>query len=194
MYAGQRMSMPDVLEEILVKASQGDVRAFEAVYKETAGFVYNVALRVVNNREDAQEVTQEVFVMIYRKLKQFRFQSSLKTWMYRVTVNCALNFAGKASRTRGREIPYLDSDVGPVPGADASAPTPAGTSGDLVEELLEMISPKQRACVVLRGMEGLSYQEIARALNININTVRSRLKRAREKLLEIRKKAADECV
>ena len=58
----------DIADDILISASQGDLESFEEIYKRTAGFVYNVALRVVNNREDAQEVTQEVFLIIYHKL------------------------------------------------------------------------------------------------------------------------------
>ena len=76
------------------------MQAFEEVYKASSSFVYNVALRVVNNTEDAREVTQEVFLIIYNKLKSFRFESSFKTWVYRITANYAINFAKKASRTK----------------------------------------------------------------------------------------------
>ena len=91
--------MEDISQEILIKASQGDMQAYEHVYKTTNSFVYNVAFRVVNNREDAMEVTQEVFLIIYHKLKSFRFESSFKTWIYRITSNCAINYAKKSSRT-----------------------------------------------------------------------------------------------
>src|SRR5271154_815319 len=99
--------MQDLDKEILVKASQGDIQAFEEVYKASSGFIYNVALRVVNNREDALEVAQEVFMIIYHKLKDFRFESSFKTWVYRITANYAINYAKKVSRAK--TVPFEES-------------------------------------------------------------------------------------
>jgi RNA polymerase sigma-70 factor (ECF subfamily) len=81
----------DISREILIKAAQGGISEFEALYKAAAGFVYTVALRVTANEQDAQEVTQDVFLKIHKKLKDFRFRSSFKTWVYRITVNTALN-------------------------------------------------------------------------------------------------------
>src|SRR5580704_16965451 len=92
--------MEDISKDTLIKASQGDIQAFEEVYKASSSFVYNVAYRVVNNREDALEVPQEVFMIIYHKLKTFRFETSFKTWAYRITANYAINFAKKASRAK----------------------------------------------------------------------------------------------
>ncbi len=176
--------MENISEDILVRASQGDIQAFEDVYKASSSFVYNVALRIVNNREDAREVTQEVFIIIYNKLKSFRFESSFKTWAYRITANTAINFAKKNSRNRA--VPYEEALNADTVTGEAQARMDQEHQSRLVENLLGEINPDQRACVVLRNIEGLSYQEIAKALNININTVRSRLKRAREKLLTLK--------
>src|SRR5277367_7042492 len=99
--------MEDIARDILIRASQGDMRAFEEVYKKSNSFVYNVAYRVVNNREDALEVSQEVFMIIHHKLKEFRFESSFKTWAYRITANYAINYAKKSSRTK--TVPYEDA-------------------------------------------------------------------------------------
>src|SRR5277367_5771831 len=92
--------MEEITKDTLVKASQGDMQAFEDVYKASSSFVYNVAFRVVNNREDASEVAQEVFMIIYHKLKDFRFESSFKTWVYRITANYAINYAKKNARAK----------------------------------------------------------------------------------------------
>src|SRR5208283_2881820 len=138
-----------------------------------------------NNREDALEVSQEVFMIIHDKLKTFRFESSFKTWVYRITANYAINFAKKSSRTK--TVPYEEGcGTNAVPN-EAEARINQEHQSQVIENLLGAISPDQRACVVLRNIEGLSYQEIAKTLNININTVRSRLKRAREKLLSVKK-------
>jgi RNA polymerase sigma-70 factor, ECF subfamily len=177
--------MEDLDKDILIRASQGDMQAFEEVYKTSSSFVYNVAYRVVNNREDASEVSQEVFMIIHDKLKTFRFESSFKTWVYRITANYAINFAKKNSRAK--TVPYEDAYGEGAVVNEVEAKMDQEHQNQLVENLLAELNPDQRACVVLRDIQGLSYEEIAQALNININTVRSRLKRSREKLLSLRK-------
>ena len=179
--------MQDISEEILAKASAGDLESFAALYKTTAGLVYNVALRIVNNREDAQEVTQEVFLIIYHKLKSFRFESSFKTWVYRITANYAINFAKRESKNK--TVEYDDNLMTETNDNDIQSEIDQEHKKKMIEELLSAINPEQRACVILRNLEGLSYQQIAETLQIKVNTVRSRLKRAREKLLLAGKKA-----
>ena len=177
--------MEDISKDILIKASQGDMGAFEDVYKASSSFVYNVALRVVNNREDALEVSQEVFMIIHDKLKGFRFESSFKTWVYRITANYAINFAKK--NARAKTVPFEESYGEGALESDVHERMDQEHQSKLVENLLAELNPDQRACVVLRDIQGLSYEEIAQALNININTVRSRLKRSREKLLSLKR-------
>lgn len=184
----------DILStQTLRAAAQGDMGAFEQVYRAYAPFVYNVALRMVEAREDAEEITQEVFLIVHRKLASFMFRSSLKTWVYRITANCAINFLNKRNR-EGKGRVDLDEALAFTPAAD-------NTRGRMEKEdreyrvrmLLELLNPDERACVVLRNIEGLSYAEVARSLDLNINTVRTRLKRAREKMLKTGKEViADE--
>ncbi len=179
--------------EIISRAQQGDKEAFEALYKSSAAFVYNVAFRILESREDAREVLQDVFVLVFRKLKSFGFRSSFETWVYRVCVNQALNFIKKKERLKMNTFEYDDSRAQePVVAAQAESNMIRQDRKDTADRLLATLAPDQRACVVLRDMQGLSYQEISRTLGININTVRSRLKRARERLLETGKKAGYE--
>ncbi|MBF0486184.1 MAG: RNA polymerase sigma factor [Candidatus Omnitrophica bacterium] len=180
--------MNDISDDTLIAASQGNAEAFEAVYKAASGLVYNVALRIVNNREDAQEVTQEVFLIVYDKLKTFRFESSFKTWVYRITANYAINWAKKESRIRRKTVEYDDTQMSGAPQEEPEDEESKVQNVQAAQKLLDALPPDQRACVVLRNLEGLSYQEIADTLKININTVRSRLNRAREKLLTLQKK------
>ena len=177
--------MQDIKNDVLVKAAEGDIESFEVIYKATAGFVYNVAYRIVRNTQDAEEVTQEVFLKVYHKLKGFRLESSLKTWIYRITVNCAINRFKKKAREKNRKDEYYEN-LNPWQAFNES---PAGSHRrkEMIEMFLNILNPDQRVCVVLRSIEGLSYREIAETLRISINTVRSRLKRAREKLLSMRK-------
>ncbi len=179
--------MDNITDNIIIEASEGNTEAFEHIYKEYSSFVYNVSFRVVSNIDEAEEIAQEVFITVFRKLKSFKFKSSLKTWVYRIAVNMAIDYARKRSREQDHAVLYEDNDK------LSKAIDPLGEKLErehqekTISTLLEALSPDQRACIVLRSIEGLSYQEIAESLNININTVRSRLKRAREKLMALRK-------
>ncbi len=177
----------NISEDIIIKALEGNIESFESIYKTFSGFVYNVAFRVVNNRDEAQEVTQEVFLAVYRKLESFKFKSSFKTWIYRITVNMSINYAKKRPKAQNRTVEYDDNKEFNKTIDSVGEKIEREQQEKVISTLLESLNPDQRACVVLRSIEGLSYQEIAESLNININTVRSRLKRARETLLALRK-------
>ena len=129
-------------------------------------------------------------MIIYNQLKTFRFQSSFKTWLYRVTANCALNFAKKAAKHRH----VTDEQVLMHAAIPSDIPDKVDNEHQqrVVTTLLASLNPDQRACVVLREMQGLDYQQIASSLRININTVRTRLKRAREKMMALGKKVYHE--
>ncbi|MCA9400685.1 MAG: RNA polymerase sigma factor [Candidatus Omnitrophica bacterium] len=178
--------MIDVSHTLIEKAVQKDVQAFQEIYELTGKYVYNIVLRIVNNAHDAQEVTQDVFVAIYKKLDQFNYQSKFTTWAYRIAVNSAINFAKRRTRTTGghvslsrQAIQYADVSSEPELTREEREST--------VQRLFNQLPEEQRACMVLRTVDQLSYEEIADVLGINMNTVRSRLKRAREKLMQYRK-------
>jgi RNA polymerase sigma-70 factor, ECF subfamily len=181
--------MQEITREVLIKASDGDLSAFELIYKATSGFVYNVAFRIVGNQQDAQEVAQEVFLIVHRKLSDFRFQSAFKTWIYRITINCAINHAKKSAKMRNHIMGHEGSIPEVMSENEVEKEADREDKDALISWLLKKLNPEQRACVVLRNIEGLSYQQIADSLQININTVRSRLKRAREALISVRKEA-----
>jgi RNA polymerase sigma-70 factor (ECF subfamily) len=177
-------SMNDIGQDILEKASRGDLEAFEQVYKSVSGFVYNVALRVTRNNADAEEVTQDVFMKIHHNLKSFQFRSSFKTWVYRITVNTAINYYRKCAREGKDKVDY-DGIIESLPAACSTTESVIRSENEArLSALMEFLSPEHRTCLILREIEGLSYQEIAVSLKIPVNTVRSRLKRARQALLE----------
>ncbi len=180
------MEISDLSHELLKKASKGDIKEFEVIYKAASGFVYNVALRVTGHREDAEEATQEVFLKIFEGLKSFKFRSSFKTWVYRITVNASLNVRKRAQNRSGKMVEYDENiaDAGSEHDNSVERSTDIRSSKEIVDNLLAKLSADYRACIVLREMQGLSYEEVAKALNININTVRTRLKRAREILMK----------
>jgi RNA polymerase sigma-70 factor, ECF subfamily len=182
--------MEEVPMRLVKAAAGGDINAFEEIYRLTQGLVYSVSLRVTQNHAAADDVAQEVFIKLYNSLKSFQFASSFKTWVYRITVNTAINYYHKSGREQKIKS---DRDLVMEHREREESPLRAGEQEDnkrLVDRLLAKLNPDQRACVVLREIEGLDYKEIAGALKVNINTVRSRLKRARETLSAYAKKEA----
>ncbi|MFH2138998.1 MAG: RNA polymerase sigma factor [Candidatus Omnitrophota bacterium] len=173
-------------EEVIKRACAGDIDSFETIFNAYKNFVFNVSLKILGQREDAQEVTQEVFMKVYHSLKFFRFQSSFKTWIYRITMNMAINRAKKESKTRDRTIEY-DDTLGFSASGDQEIDKEH--KAGMLNKLLDALTPDQRACIVLKNIEGLSYEAIAQTLNIHINSVRSRIKRARWKLLALKKES-----
>ncbi|MDD5565495.1 MAG: sigma-70 family RNA polymerase sigma factor [Candidatus Omnitrophica bacterium] len=176
--------MGDIDSAIIEKAASGDMEAFEQVYRTFSGFVYNVALRVTRNSPDAEEVTQDVFMKIFHELRQFQFRSAFKTWVYRITTNTAINYYRKTKRERKDRVDF--EGVIDTVRSDYSTRDEVmrNDSESKIRALLEVLSPAHKMCLILREIEGLRYQEIAAILAIPVNTVRSRLKRARQALLE----------
>jgi RNA polymerase sigma-70 factor (ECF subfamily) len=175
--------MIDISRDIVIKAGAGDIKAFETIYMATSDFVYNVALRITRNSADAEEVSQDVFMKVYHNLKGFQFRSAFKTWVYRITVNTAINQYRKSARETKDRLDY-DSVIESIPDSHSTAEGAIQSDSEVrLNELLGVLSPEFKVCLILREIEGLSYQEIADALKIPLNTVRTRLKRAREALL-----------
>lgn len=177
--------MVDIKEEVIRLAQEGDMGAFEEIYKVYFSLVSNVAYRVVGNVEDAQEVTQDVFMNIYKNIRSFRFEAALKTWVYRITYNSAINHAKRQSKHK-KNVEYVEA-VSAVESNNIHETIASGEMQQEISRMLAALNPDQRAVIVLRSIEGLSYEEIAQTINIPINTVRSRIKRAREALLAMKK-------
>ncbi len=178
--------MPELGLDVIRRAQENDIAAFEEIYRHYAGMVYRVALRMTRRVEDAEEVTQEVFVAVHRHLKTFAGNAQLKTWIYRIAVNCSLNALKKGKRTM--EVAWDEGFDPEDPKQDVRGSVEKEDQQVKIASLLEELNTDQKMCLVLRAQEGLSYEDIAKALNININTVRSRLKRARETLMALGKR------
>jgi RNA polymerase sigma-70 factor, ECF subfamily len=175
--------MRKIANSAIEKAATGDMGAFEEIYREFSSTVYTIALGITRDRQDAEEVTQDVFVKVFRGLKDFRFGSSFGTWLYRITMNTAINMYHKRARHGRESIRYDDVKDALPPGADtAKEEMERQDASARITELLKHISPEYQPCIMLREIEGLDYREIANILSIPLNTVRSRLKRAREAL------------
>lgn len=180
--------MEELSEKTIQEAAKGDMSSFESLYRHTSGLVYSTAYRITMNKADAEEVTQDVFMKVFRNLDKYEEGTSFKSWIYRIAANTAINCYRKKSKEFSRREDF-DLTV-----KTQGIPSPINKKIDNDEDraqislLLNMLNPDQRACIIFREIEGLSYQQIAEAMNININTVRSRLRRARETLLSYGRK------
>lgn len=175
-------------ERILAERHRwSDPDAFAELYRAHAALVYNLALRLSGDPDRAADLAQEVFLRIHRHLGEFRGRSSLETWIYRVTVNhCRSRLARRRPPTRPLEEGGGDRSAhlaDPARGPEERAL--AGDAARVVTAALGLLPVKLREAVVLRDLEGLPYEEIARVLGVRIGTVRSRIARGRERLRHV---------
>jgi RNA polymerase sigma-70 factor, ECF subfamily len=154
---------------------------WDEIVRQHSARVYRLAYRLTGNRYDAEDLTQEVFIRVFRSLSTFR-PGTFEGWLHRITTNLFLDQARRRQRIRFDALP---DDVGDkLPGL---LPAPdSGLSEDMfdpdIEQALASLSPEFRAAVVLCDVEGLSYEEIADVLGVKIGTVRSRIHRGRSML------------
>jgi len=162
---------------------RGDARAFDELVTAYQHRVFSVALRMLRNRTEAEEVAQEVFLRVYRTVAAFRGDAKLSTWLYAIASRLCLNRLASSDRRVTREgdetlTRLASGDATPVDELERSELE--ATLHRAIAELPE----ERRIVVVLRDLEGLSYEEIAAALDLELGTVRSRLHRARMDLKE----------
>lgn len=175
---------------LLARAKKGELAAFESIVTTYENRVFTLALRSTGSEADAADVTQEVFLRLWRGLADFRGDSSLSTWLYRVTTNLCVDLARKRAIESGTlSIDDDESALGELPDrSEANRPERALENSELAHELqtaLGMLSEEHRRIVVLRDVAGMSYNDIAAALELEEGTVKSRLARARAALRKI---------
>ena len=185
---------PDPDEGLARSAAGGDANAFEELVRRHAGLVLGLGIRVLGSRADAEALLQDVFMKIHGALPSFRGESTFKTWVARVTLNAARN----RKRDEGRRLRLVTSLDAPLKGDENStladrisdgAPSPERQALSMdararIERALARLPEEFRVVLILREIEGLSYDEIALALEIQPGTVKSRLARARGRLQE----------
>jgi RNA polymerase sigma-70 factor (ECF subfamily) len=166
----------------------GSEDAYELLVSRFQQPVYNLVYRLMADPGDASDVTQEVFLKVFRNIKTFRSQSSLKTWIYRIAVNEVHNYRRWLFRHKRQEVTLEDESEGGKSLSDAvpdrgRSPYDYALDGEkrvLIEDALARINPIFSTAVALRDIEDLSYEEIAEILNVSLGTVKSRITRGRE--------------
>ncbi|MBI2218074.1 MAG: sigma-70 family RNA polymerase sigma factor [Candidatus Rokubacteria bacterium] len=159
----------------------GEPRAFEELVRAYQHRVFGIAVRMLGSRAEAEEIAQEVFVRVHRSVARFRGDAALSTWLYAITSRVCLDRLGAAERKVARE-----GDDALLALRDDQPDPPATLERKELERALHQaiagLPDERRLVVVLRDLEGLSYDEIAAALDIEVGTVKSRLHRARMEL------------
>jgi RNA polymerase sigma-70 factor, ECF subfamily len=166
--------------ELIERCQQGDRAAFEELVRLTHRRVYSLAYRLVRDRSDAEDVSQEAYLRIFRGLAGFRKEAAFETWMYRIVTNCAMSHL----RRRGRFGDLLRDEEGP----DQATPDRAQeltVERDELSRGLAALPEGQRVAVLLKDVYGLSVREIATELGIEEGAVKVRVHRARRKLKEL---------
>lgn len=170
---------------LLQRAKKGEMAAFESLVTAYERRVYSLALRSTGSEADAADITQEVFLRAYRSLDTFRGESGFSTWLYRITVNLCVDLARKNNPAESLD----DEQALEAPETrGAYQPETALANSELRRELdaaLSLVSEEHRKIVILRDVAGMSYADIAAALELEEGTVKSRLARARAALRKI---------
>lgn len=180
------------LEDLLLLAKKGDGRAFEQIVLQTERAVYNLALSIVKKKEDAEDVTQETYLRLWRAASEIKLESSLKLYILRTARNLALDLIRKNSKRDEIDTVILDAEGEfEIDIADDSPDSRPDESylrkieKEVVRQSIEELPSAAREIIVLRDIEGLSYTEIAEMLGLAEGTLKSKLFRARERLRKI---------
>lgn len=165
------------LDDLTVRqAKSGDKKAFKALYEWYAPFVWRVAFKMGQSENLAQEIVQETFIRIHVSLKQFKAQSALSTWIYRIVYNAANSSLSKITKLKMVE-PYEDTMAG-------SYRSDSYDDKELMDKILSTLTPQDRFLLIAREVDSLSFDELVSITNESSGSLRTRLSRLKEKIRE----------
>ena len=179
-----------LLERRLVRRLQkGDERAFRELVQKEGDRVFNLCLKMLRSKSEAEDVAQDVFISVFKKISSFRGDAKLSTWIYRIAVNCCKNRLQYLQRRgAGRSMEFSDGVAQDRPEMRATSPRQKLETKELqtqLERALEQLDEEKRLLIILRDVEDLSYADIGAITDIPTGTVKSRIHRARKSLREI---------
>ncbi|MEK7395498.1 MAG: sigma-70 family RNA polymerase sigma factor [Candidatus Poribacteria bacterium] len=180
-------SMEDI--ELVGLCQKGDTDAFDRLFYKYRDKIYRTAFRMINNPEDALDLTQEIFLKAYKNISKYNFKSEFSTWLYRLAINLCIDELRK--RKNSNEV-LMDS----IPENLIYSDTPediilSEEQESLIWKALNSLKEKERVVIVLREMEGLSYEEIANVLKCSMGRVKSRIHESREKFRKALEKVSN---
>jgi RNA polymerase sigma-70 factor, ECF subfamily len=193
--AAQSSVVSNAESEFIEKLKSGDANAFDIFVNRYSANVYALLYRLTENAEEAQDLTQDTFLRALKAIKSFRGESNLKTWLFRIAINESKNRWRWWKRRKNDLTISLDAENSftEMPLSDTIADTSENPETEILrrerefqlKKLLRELPQNFREVIILRDIEGLSYEEIAAALSANVGTIKSRIARGRE---ELRKK------
>jgi len=190
--------MNDFEIALLIKAQKGDIKAFEELLLRIEKTIYNAVYRLVLNQEDAKDLTQEVVIKIYKNLNKCDDARAFKGWMFRIIKNtCMDEFRKRKNKYTESIDDNFDDDIEKQILSEGKTPEEEFITKEtttLVREAIDKLPENHRILIVLRDLNDLSYEEIAKITDTNIGTVKSRLSRARANLKQIIEDAGNKTV
>lgn len=183
--------MFDKEQKFIKKCVNGDLKAFDELIEKYEKTAYNIAFRMLKNPEDAMDVSQEAFIKVFKSIKTFNFESAFSTWLYRIVTNTCLDFL----RKRNTNVYSIDNPIHTDEGEiERDIPDESDTPEELLEKKLtkelvnnsiSKLDENHRVVIILRDIQGFSYEEISKIIDCSIGTVKSRINRARKNLKDI---------
>ena len=181
---------------LVKRVREGDQRAFKLLVERYQRKVYSVAYGMLKDKEESMDVSQEAFVKVYKYLDHFKGDSSFYTWLYRITVNICIDVLRRKNASKGEQVEFdetvkmdaAEANIGALGSQLGTNPQKAALRKELAEKIqaaLQEVPEKHRAILLLREVEGMSYEDLARTLEIPKGTVMSRLFHARIKVQKI---------
>ena len=176
--------------QLVQRAQSGEEAAFEELIRRHQQRVFGLVSGILRRREDVEDVVQQVFLKVFVSLKRFDQRAAFSTWLYKISVNECWDYLRKKKvRPLVYEADLSEEQVSRLDGV-VSADQPASSSDraearDLLERMMEKLPEQDRELLVLKEVEGFSVQELAEILNLNVNTVKVRLFRARARLMDV---------
>jgi RNA polymerase sigma-70 factor (ECF subfamily) len=176
---------------LIKKCKKGNIDAFQELIEKYQKTVYNIAFRMLKNPEDAMDISQEALIKVYKSIKSFDFKSSFSTWLYKIVVNTCIDFLRKKkSKVYSIDNP-IKTDDGEIKREISDSTNAPETlldkkiTKELVYNAINKLDDSHRTVIILRDIQGFSYQEISEILDCSLGTVKSRINRARNSLKEI---------
>jgi RNA polymerase sigma-70 factor (ECF subfamily) len=171
-------------QEMVQKAVAGDMQAFRRLVERHQSFAYRIAYRFVGAVTDAEDITQESFVRLWRNLEHYRPEVKLTTWLYRIVANLCLDFLKSRYNRNVKRSVNLADHRGVFSQSEADQDILHGELNMALEAIAEDLSPKQKVVFVLRDLQGLSMEEIETILSMSAGKVKSNLYYARKRIAE----------
>ncbi|MEO0084792.1 MAG: sigma-70 family RNA polymerase sigma factor [candidate division WOR-3 bacterium] len=182
-------ALPVTDTELVKRAQNGNIEAFEELVRRYEQKVYNIAYRMLGNEEDAKDALQETFLRVFRFLKKFKAESSFYTWLYRITTNVCLtrlqNKQSRENKTESLDEPVVAEDedevIKEIPDYKLSPEQlyERTRMQKLIQSAIDELPSDYRSVIILRDLQGLSNKEVSQALKLSVSAVKSRLHRGR---------------